>query len=187
MAQKVSGSVLVIFTIWFILAACGPSSGGAEATAELPTIPPPEPAPTIAPAPTAVPEPAPEFTLPTLDGGEIALSDYEGEWVILNFWATWCPPCVSEMPYLQTLSDRGLNVLGVNMTETADEVKQFTTQHGIDFPILMDPDVNTILDYQARQLPRTVIIAPDGTIVLRIAGAIDGERLDPWLADHGVQ
>ena len=139
------------------------------------------------PVSTAEPDPAPAFALATLDGQEVSLSDYKGEWVILNFWATWCPPCVSEMPYLQTLSDRGLNVLGVNMAETAEEVKLFTAQHGIKFPILMDPDVNTVLDYQARQLPRTVIIAPDGTIALRIAGPIEGEQLDPWLDENGVQ
>ncbi len=51
----------------------------------------------------------------------------------------------------------------------------------------MEPDLNTVLDYQARQLPRTVIIAPDGTIALRISGAIAGDQLDPWLDEQGVQ
>lgn len=187
MTAKTSSYLLIILTTVLLLAACRSLSEGSEATAEQATSTPPDLSPTEAPVPTMLPEPAPAFTLTTLDGVEISLSDYEGEWVILNFWATWCPPCVAEMPYLQTLADRGLNVLGVNMTETPEEVKQFTTKHGIEFPILMEPDINTVLDYQARQLPRTVIIAPDGNIALRIAGAIDGERLDPWLDNHGVQ
>lgn len=167
--------------ICLCLAACSSVSQTTEIAAE--------------PAPTAVsdavpetdPDPAPAFTLPTLNGQEVSLSDYQGEWVILNFWATWCPPCVSEMPYLQSLADRGINVLGVNMAEPAEQVKLFTIKHGIKFPILMEPYDNLVLDYQARQLPRTVIIAPDGNIALRISGPIDGEQLDPWLEEHGVQ
>lgn len=187
MDLKSGHNLLVVCAICCLLVACAPLAEGTTATAERATSIPTVPVPTTEPALTAVPVPAPGFTLSTLDGGEVSLSDYEGEWVILNFWATWCPPCVSEMPYLQNLADRGLNVLGVNMTETPEEVQQFTAKHGIDFPILMEPDVNTILDYQARQLPRTVIIAPDGTISLRIAGPIDGQQLDPWLDEHGVR
>ena len=189
MTWKTVSGLLIILTLLFMQTACGPFSSGSEATPVPATISATEPAQTIDsdPAPTPEPIPAPEFTLPTLYGEEISLSNYEGEWIILNFWATWCPPCVSEMPYLQTLADRGLNVLGVNMTEPPEVVKQFTAEHGIDFPILMEPDINTILDYQARQLPRTVIIAPDGNIALRIAGAIDSERLDPWLEEQGVR
>jgi peroxiredoxin len=199
MALKSSRIFLLIFTMLFFLVACGPLSEGEEESAELPstsTSPAPaaaiEPAGAVAvadssdPAPTAVPMPAPDFTLATVDGGEISLSDYQGEWVIVNFWATWCPPCVSEMPYLQTLADRGINVIGINLTDTAGDVKQFTSEHGIEFPILMEPDINTVLDYQARQLPRTVIVAPDGTIALRIAGAVEDEHLDPWLEAQGV-
>jgi peroxiredoxin len=186
MELKSGSYFLIIFVMSFVLVACGSSSEGSETAVELPTSAPPDPAPTTVSAPTAAPMPAPGFTLSTLYGEEISLSDYEGEWVILNFWATWCPPCVAEMPYLQTLSDRGLNVLGVNMTDTPEAVEQFTAKHGIKFPILMEPDINTVLDYQARQLPRTVIIAPDGNIALRIAGAIDGERLNPWLETQGV-
>jgi peroxiredoxin len=199
MALKSVSYYLIIFTMVFILVACGSFSGGSEEPAELPPTTAPLAASAVSaidamageadmsvPAPTAVPMPAPDFTLATLDGEEISLSDYQGEWVIVNFWATWCPPCVSEMPYLQTLSDRGINVIGINLTDTAGDVTQFTSEHGIEFPILMEPDINTVLDYQARQLPRTVIVAPDGTIALRIAGAVDSEQLDPWLEAQDV-
>jgi peroxiredoxin len=190
MALKSGSKIFIVLSILFILASCSPNSEEAEGSAELPpTGTPSEPAEPTDPAdpmPTPAPMPAPDFTLATLDGGEISLSDYEGEWVIVNFWATWCPPCVSEMPYLQTLSDRGINIVGINLTDTADDVKQFTSDYGIEFPILMEPDINTVLDYQARQLPRTVIVAPDGTIALRIAGAVDSEQLDPWLEAQDV-
>jgi peroxiredoxin len=181
--------VSIIFAILLMLAACGPLSAEPEEAAELPaTSTPSEPVPAATPedVPTTEPVPAPEFTLLTVDGQEVSLSDYKGKWVIVNFWATWCPPCVSEMPYLQTLSDRGINVLGINLTDTADDVKKFTAEYGIEFPILMEPDINTVLDYQARQLPRTVVVAPDGSIALRISGPVDSLQLDPWLEQQGV-
>lgn len=83
-------------------------------------------------------------------------------------------------------ADHGLNVLGVTMAEEEGRVKLFTVKHGVKFPILMDPYDDLVLDYQARSLPHTVIIAPDGSIALRIAGPINYAQLDPWLDEHGV-
>lgn len=172
--------VVIIVVICLLLVACGalPDTGDATIVSGATDA--------LEPQTTPQADPAPDFTLMTLDDQEISLSDYRGEWVLLNFWATWCPPCVAEMPYLQTLADRGLNVLGVNMAEEEGKVQLFAAQHGISFPILMEPYDNLVLDYQARSLPRTVIIAPDGTIALRIAGPINGELLDPWLDEQGV-
>ena len=176
--RKMVTSALLLFLVpVFLLAACDSFTQRSESS----------PTADSEPEATKPPELARDFTLTTLDGDEVSLSDYEGDWVILNFWATWCPPCVSEMPYLQTLADRGLNVLGVNMGETAEEVKLFTAKHGITFPILMEPDDILVLFYQARSLPRTFLIAQDGTIALRIIGPIEGEQLDPWLDTHDVR
>jgi thiol-disulfide isomerase/thioredoxin len=179
MSLNSASKLLTLILIAWSLVACNATSGGTEAT---------EPVAQAAASsvPTREPEPAPYFNLTSLDGDSVSLSDYDGEWVLVNFWATWCPPCIAEMPYLQSLADRGLNVLGVNMVEPPEDVRLFTELHGITFPILMEPDTNLVLDYQARSLPRTVIIAPDGTTALRITGPIDGEQLDPWLAKHGV-
>lgn len=144
---------------------------------------------TVTPLPQATPtfEPARDFTLQTLAGEAITLSDLRGQWVLLNFWATWCPPCVAEMPYLQRLADdSNIAVLGVNFHESPAAVNRFLTDHAITFPILMNPDQVTIIFYQARSLPRTILINPDGLIALRIIGPIDEAHLDAWLDERGL-
>jgi thiol-disulfide isomerase/thioredoxin len=136
---------------------------------------------------TATPEVARDFTLESLDGDSVTLSDLRGQWALVNFWATWCPPCVSEMPYLQRVSEeREIAVLGVNFKEKADTVSKFVEKNGITFPVLMNPDDLLVLFYQARSLPRTYVIDPDGNIALRIIGAVDEERFEEWLDEQGV-
>ena len=77
-------------------------------------------------APTSTPEPADDFTLESLAGDSVTLSDLQGQWVLVNFWATWCPPCVSEMPYLKKIADeRDMIVLGVNFKESPGTVERF--------------------------------------------------------------
>ncbi len=133
----------------------------------------------------AEPEAAHNFTLTTLAGDTLSLDGLRGQWVLVNFWATWCPPCVKEMPYLQRLSaERELAVLGVNLKESPADVSEFVTGYGISFPILMNPDDITLLMYQARSLPRTFVIAPDGTIALRVVGELAPETFDNWLDER---
>ena len=143
-----------------------------------------------APSATAVaptPEPARDFSLTTLDGATVSLADLRGQWVVLNFWATWCPPCVQEMPYLNQLAAaRELQVLGVNFNEDDHAVRTFVVDHGITFPILMDPDDITLLVYGVRALPRTFVIDPDGMVVHTLFGQIDPAQFDAWLDAHGV-
>ncbi len=144
------------------------------------------PSPAAIPAPTR--EPAYNFTLTTLDGESITLSERRGEWVLVNFWATWCPPCVREMPYLQELAEtRDMHVLGVNMGESEGQVRSFVTEHGITFPILMGADQLLSIAYNARSLPQTYVVAPDGTIALRVMGAVQPETFDPWLDEQGIK
>jgi thiol-disulfide isomerase/thioredoxin len=139
------------------------------------------------PLPTATPEMSRDFTLSTLDGETLTLSDLRGEWVVLNFWATWCAPCVEEMPYLnQVAAERDVRVLGVNFNEDAAVVAPFVADHAISFPILMQPDDITLLVYGVRGLPRTTVIAPDGTIAHTIIGQIDPITFDAWLDAHQV-
>jgi cytochrome c biogenesis protein CcmG/thiol:disulfide interchange protein DsbE len=77
-------------------------------------------------------------------------------------------------------------VLGVNFKESADQAATFASDHGLQFPILLEPDEITLLFYGVRGLPRTFVIAPDGTIAGRFAGALDPTRFERWLDDQGV-
>lgn len=139
------------------------------------------------PQATATPEMAADFSMNSLTGQTITLSELRGQWVLVNFWATWCLPCVSEMPYLQAVSEaRDITVLGVNFQESASDVAEFAAQYNITFPLLLDPSDITVLEYTARSLPCTFVIAPDGTIALRIIGEIEQGRFDSWLDEHQI-
>ncbi len=135
--------------------------------------------PTAEPAPTEEPFYAPDFTLESLTGEMVRLSEQRGTPVVVNFWATWCPPCVEEMPALQALADSGVKVFGINMREDAEAVRDFVTDLGITYPILLDPDDATVLAYSVLGLPQTVVIDANGVIVDRRFGPIDetGSRL----------
>ena len=155
-----------------LLAGCG--AGGAA-----------QPGATVAATPTR--ELARDFTLTTLEGAPATLSDYRGQWVILNFWATWCPPCVEEMPYLNQLAaERDLVVLGVNFNEDRERVAAFVAEQGIDFPILLAPDEITLLFYGVRGLPRTFVIAPDGALAHTAIGALRPAEFSAWLDAQGL-
>ena len=168
-------SAVVLFPLIFaavLLAGCGAAAGDA---------PPP-------PAPAATREPAHDFSLKSLDGATVALSTYKGKWVLLNFWATWCPPCIKEMPYLNELAaSRDLVVLGVNFNEDAATARRYVEENAITFPILLEPDDITLLMYQVRGLPRSFLIAPDGAIARTIVGQINPEQLNAWLDAEGVK
>lgn len=164
-------SKLLDYGAWFVwalvlLAGCQPP--GYIAEAELPTEP----------TPMEVAEPhdvAHDFTLTTLDGATVRLSNLRGRWVLVNFWATWCTPCRDEMPYLDRLAfdyaDR-LTVLAVNMREPAATVRTFVDALDLRLPILMQPNDAMLLAYYVRGLPISVLIDPDGNIVQRISGPL---------------
>ena len=167
--------VLLVFISLIILTACTIPDANSDVIAEK----------TVNQIEDSV-ELAHDFSLPTLDGTVLTLSDYRGEYVLINFWATWCVWCVEEMPYLQEVADRGqIQVWGINMRETVDEMNEFTEEHGISFPILLSPDNETILAYPGG-MPRTFIIGPDGNIVYTIFGPINPESFDAWLETNLV-
>jgi len=112
--------------------------------------------------------PAPDLSLETLEGETIALSDLRGQVVIINFWATWCPPCRAEMPALQKVyeqyRDQGLTILAVNQQESNQRVADFTGQFGLTFPILMDRDGRVFARYRVTALPTTFFVDREGVI-----------------------
>ncbi len=119
---------------------------------------------------------APDFTLTTLDGEQVTLSDMRGDPVILNLWASWCPPCRAEMPAIQEVydsnRDRGLKVLAVNMTyqDSAPAAEAFVREFNLTFPIPLDTTGAVGNGYQMRALPSTFFIDSDGVIRQVIIG-----------------
>nr|WP_018864574.1 TlpA disulfide reductase family protein [Thioalkalivibrio sp. ARh3] len=125
---------------------------------------------------------APPLELGDLDGREHTLGDYRGQVVVVNFWATWCPPCREELPSLQrlwdTLGPEGLVVLGVNVGEDADRIFFFTADYPVDFPLLLDRDANAIDTWPVRGIPTTFVIDPEGRIAYRAIGAREFDHPD---------
>ena len=111
---------------------------------------------------------APSFQLHNLDGELVSLSDFQGEPVLINFWATWCPPCRAEMPYLQQIYEewleRGLVLLAVNIGESSSEVAEFMQSYNLSFPVLLDTKQEISQKYNVRGIPTTFFIDKDGVI-----------------------
>ena len=128
----------------------------------------------MAKAPPLVGGPAPQFELKTMTGQNFKLSDFKGRFVVLNFWATWCVPCIKEMPEFEKahrLSEKNnITIIGVNLGESKNPVKKFIEDHRLSFPILLDGFGNTTEKYRVRSLPVTYFISPDGIIRDEIFG-----------------
>lgn len=120
-------------------------------------------------------EAAPNFTLQNLNGQSISLNDLKGKPVLVNFWATWCHPCVSEMPYIQEIygewSGKGLVVLAINIGDSSSEAEQFLQNHNLSLPVLLDTNKAVARRYNIRGIPTTFFIDKDGIIQEKIIGA----------------
>ncbi len=120
--------------------------------------------------------PAASYDVKRLDGRTDALDRYRGSVVLMNLWATWCPPCREEMPDLQRFSQemksKGVVVLGVDQGESAAATGAFARAHGVTFPILLDADQQYGRSYAAIGLPTTVIVDRSGHVVRGIDGAL---------------
>lgn len=135
---------------------------------------------------------APEFTTVTLEGEDVSLSDYKGQMVLLNFWATWCTPCKAEMPEFQAIyeqyQEKGFTVLAVNYFETPNLVQPFIEELGTTFPILMDEDGKISEDlYNAgasNGLPISYVIDKNGVIIAHQQGILGGEQLLEYLNEN---
>jgi thiol-disulfide isomerase/thioredoxin len=119
-------------------------------------------------------EPTPALSAKTLAGRELRLSDFAGRTVLVNFWATWCAPCVAEMPALARLRDRlGVEVVAVNFQENAARIQPFVDRLGLAFPVVRDHDGTLRAAWHVNIFPSTYVIAPDQRIVLYATGEVD--------------
>lgn len=129
---------------------------------------------------------APDFTLTTLDGKQVKLSEQKGSVVLIDFWATWCPPCRKALPHIQHISEnrdlagRGLRVWAVNLREQKEKVQQFMSDNKYTFAVPMDQNGAVAGVYRVQGIPTTVIVGKDGTIrnVFVGFGAGGEKRLD---------
>ena len=120
----------------------------------------------------------PDFKLKDLQGREVSLKSYRGKVVLLNFWATWCPPCRKEIPSMVKLykryKDKGLEIIGVNLDKLDKSgVEKFSLEYNIDFPILLDPAGKVATLYGITVLPTTFILDRNGKIQEKVAGGKD--------------
>lgn len=126
---------------------------------------------------------APDFSLATPKGEKITLSELKGKAVLVNIWATWCPPCREEMPaiekYYERYKDQGLVVLGVNATvqDNPLDIVPFVNEYGLTFPILLDETGDVARKYDLRSLPSSYFINRDGTINEIVIGGPMSEAL----------
>lgn len=117
---------------------------------------------------------APDFTLPDMSGRNVSLASFKGRVVIINFWATWCPPCRSEMPSLNRLykeyKSKGLVVLAVSTDRTSGAVKDYLTGNPFDFPILLDPENSISRRFRVFSIPTSFLIDKNSIIAQRYIG-----------------
>lgn len=130
-------------------------------------------------------ERAPDFMLPALGGNTVKLSDYRGQVVFLNIWASWCPPCREEMPAMEALykrlKDRPFKMLAVSIDQKGEEfVGSFLARQGLTFPVLLDPEGKTYKLYGLTGVPETFILDKNGIVIRKILGPQDWTNAQ-WL------
>ncbi|WP_107840358.1 peroxiredoxin family protein [Metasolibacillus meyeri] len=131
---------------------------------------------------------APNFTLQTLDGQTVSLEDYRGKKVMINFWATWCPPCKVEMPHMQNYYKKhaaadNVEILAINLTYqdgSHKQIQQFTKGFDLQFPILLAESKDIAETYKIIAIPTTFMIDSEGRIQYQITGPLDLEALQQY-------
>ena len=131
--------------------------------------------------------PAPELDLVTLNGTPVSLTDYRGSVVLVNLWATWCPPCRQEMPTLQAFYDRykddGFVLIAIDQEETHEIVQPFVEEFGLTFPVWLDKDYLAQREFKTMSLPSSYVIDRNGRVKLMWIGSISKANLEKYVPD----
>ena len=161
------GLILIAASIYFVMQ-------GAPAQSDLSTVP------------VQVSFASPELTLTDLQGITRSLTDYRGQVVLVNLWATWCPPCKAEMPTLQAYhekyKDKGFAVIAINDGDPTPDVLQFVKDYKLTFPVWLDPTyIATEQAFKTLNLPSSFVIDREGTVRLSWVGEIKGKMLEKYV------
>jgi len=129
---------------------------------------------------------APEVTLTDTRGMKHSLADYRGQVVLVNLWATWCPPCKEEMPALQAFYDKqkenGFTIIAINDGDPTEDVLQFEKEYGLTFPIWLDPEYYaTEQAFKTLNLPSSFVVDREGTVRLMWVGGVSRKTLDKYV------
>ncbi len=137
--------------------------------------------------PAKVNYPAPELTLVDLAGKSVSLKDYLGSVVLVNLWATWCPPCQEEMPTLETFYQKykedGFTLLAIDQEETLEVVMPFVKKFGLSFPVWLDEDYQAQRAFNTMNLPSSYVIDRTGRVRLMWIGGISKRNLEKFVPD----
>jgi cytochrome c biogenesis protein CcmG/thiol:disulfide interchange protein DsbE len=135
--------------------------------------------------------PAPKFALALFSGSRFESSALHGKIALVNFWASWCPPCRDEAPLLEAkwrgYRDRGLAVLGINVWDTDREARAFLAQYGISFPTGPDPNGRIAISYGVAGIPESYFVDRNGMIALRVPGPLAASAIDAALSRLGIR
>ena len=151
----------------------------------------PAPAPELTSLPagstiSVIQQEIPDLTLTGLDGQTISLRDLRGQAVVLNFWATWCPPCRDEMPDLDSFHQNGRDddviVVAINAGESTSLVQEFVDEFDIGFPVLLDPNMDAMSAFRVASLPTSFFIDRQGFIQERYAGSLSLAEVESKMA-----
>jgi peroxiredoxin len=130
-----------------------------------------------------------DFTLPDLDGKQRHLSEFRGKWVLVNYWATWCPPCLEELPELEVFHDnhkeKDAVVVGVNMEQIEPEkLRAFVEEQFLSYPILRSGPARKTQLGAVPALPTSYLVSPEGEVMARQVGPVNGSMIETFIAKH---
>jgi peroxiredoxin len=135
--------------------------------------------------PSAVNFPAPELILTDLNGKKVNIADYHQQIVMINNWATWCPPCKAEMPtlnkYFRAHSKQGFMLFGIDAGDPSKDVVSFVNEYRLIFPILLDPNSKSLISFHNDSLPSSYVIDHNGNVLLAWTGPISRDMLEKYV------